>query len=100
MIHKCAVDGCPNKSDTIIHYTLPEEEKRRRQWIRFMERGGKEMDFSSSRICGSHFTEDSFTKLDLGFTTRLILHVNAVPTLYPEDLVKLQKEFHVSVSKQ
>ncbi|XP_062377469.1 gastrula zinc finger protein xFG20-1-like [Sardina pilchardus] len=94
MIHKCAVTGCPNRSDSIIHYTLPEEESRRLRWIQFMERGGKEMDASALRICGSHFTEDSFTKLDLGFTTRLILSVNAVPTIYPEDLLKLQKESH------
>ncbi|XP_012688675.2 gastrula zinc finger protein xFG20-1-like [Clupea harengus] len=93
MIHKCAVAGCPNKSDTIIHYTLPEELNRRRQWTQFVERGGKEENVSvSSRICGSHFAEDNFTKLDLGFTTRLILNVNAIPTIYPEELVEQQNK--------
>ncbi|XP_063063454.1 gastrula zinc finger protein XlCGF48.2-like [Engraulis encrasicolus] len=97
MIHKCAVGGCPNQSDTIIHYTLPEETSRRRQWVQFMRRGGKGVDISlSSRICGSHFSEDSFSKLDLGFTTRLILNVNAVPTIYPGDFTEAKKQHDVS----
>uniref|UniRef100_A0A8C1IEQ4 C2H2-type domain-containing protein n=1 Tax=Cyprinus carpio TaxID=7962 RepID=A0A8C1IEQ4_CYPCA len=29
MLHKCVVGGCPNRSDTIIHYMLPEDPKRR-----------------------------------------------------------------------
>ncbi|KAG5268114.1 hypothetical protein AALO_G00208400 [Alosa alosa] len=93
MIHECAVDGCPNKSDTIIHYTLPEEPTRRQQWIQFLQRSRK-IDTScvNTRICGSHFTEDSFTKLNLGFTTRLILNVNAVPSIYPDGLTTQPKQ--------
>lgn len=85
MIHKCAVFGCPNRSDSIIHYCLPEDIKRRERWVQFIERGNTEGDIClTSRICGVHFSEDSFTKLDLGFTSRLILNVDAVPSVYPE----------------
>ncbi|XP_062377473.1 zinc finger protein 37 [Sardina pilchardus] len=93
MIHECAVDGCPNKSDTIIHYTLPEEPTRRQKWIEFLQRSRKiDPSCVNTRICGSHFTEDSFTKLNLGFTTRLILNVNAVPCIYPDALTTQPKQ--------
>ncbi|XP_017572405.1 histone-lysine N-methyltransferase PRDM9 [Pygocentrus nattereri] len=89
MAHKCVVGGCPNSSDTIIHYILPEEPRRRSLWLQFIERskGNGEHISVSSRVCGDHFSQDSFTQLDLGFTTRLILNVDAVPTIYPVDRV-------------
>ncbi|KAI4898350.1 hypothetical protein NFI96_011758 [Prochilodus magdalenae] len=87
MAHKCVVGGCPNSSDTIIHYILPEEPKRRSSWLQFIERSKDDGENISglSRVCAEHFSQDSFTKLDLGFTTRLILNVDAVPTIYPGD---------------
>ncbi|XP_076869537.1 uncharacterized protein LOC143519706 [Brachyhypopomus gauderio] len=87
MIHKCVITGCPNSSDTIIHYILPEEPNRRSLWLQFIERseGGGGSVPASSRVCGAHFPQDCFTEVDLGFTMQLILNVDAVPTIYPGD---------------
>ncbi|XP_066541069.1 myoneurin [Hoplias malabaricus] len=87
MAHKCVVGGCPNRSDTVIHYILPEEPRRRSLWLQFIEHSkndGEQIDISS-RVCGEHFSRENFTKLDLGFTTRLVLNVDAVPTIFPRD---------------
>ncbi|XP_063062319.1 zinc finger protein 33B-like [Engraulis encrasicolus] len=91
MLHQCAVDGCPNKSDTIIHYILPEEPIRRQQWVDFLRRQRSADISRCTRICSSHFSEDSFTKLDLGFTKRLILNVNAVPSIYTDVKAVLER---------
>lgn len=96
MLHQCAVDGCPNKSDTIIHYILPEEPIRRQQWVDFLRRQRSADISRCTRICGSHFSEDSFTKLDLGFTKRLILNVNAVPSIYTDDVKAVLERSHAN----
>lgn len=84
MAHKCDVGGCPNRSDTIIHYMLPEDTKRRSVWMKFMEDSKSNGDSvsSSSRVCGDHFSEECYFKLDLGYTTCKILGIDAVPTLF------------------
>ncbi|XP_056593797.1 zinc finger protein 454 [Triplophysa dalaica] len=83
MLQKCAVGGCPNRSDTIILYILPEDPKRRSAWMEFMEdtKANGENVSSSCRVCGDHFSEDCYFKLDLGYTTCKILSVDAVPTI-------------------
>ncbi|XP_051542991.1 zinc finger protein 432 [Myxocyprinus asiaticus] len=83
MLHKCVVGGCPNRSDTIIHYILPEDPKRRSLWLKFIEdsKADGENASSSCRVCGDHFSEENYFKLDLGCTTRMILSVDAVPTI-------------------
>ncbi|XP_028813271.1 zinc finger protein 16 [Denticeps clupeoides] len=92
MVHKCAVGGCPNTSDTVIHYLLPEEPLRRQRWLRFVRRSNAGREAAEgSRVCGRHFSADSFTKLKMASGTRLILHVHAVPTvLRPQDPVEAE----------
>ncbi|KAK9953263.1 hypothetical protein ABG768_017268 [Culter alburnus] len=84
MIHKCVVGGCPNRSDNIIHYMLPEDPKRRSLWLKFIEdsKADEENANSSCRVCGDHFSEENYFKMDLGYTTCLILSVDAVPTVF------------------
>ncbi|XP_026057129.1 zinc finger protein 112-like [Carassius auratus] len=81
MLHKCVVGGCPNRSDTIIHYMLPEDPKRRSLWLKFIEDSKAEDPTSSCRVCGQHFSEENYFKMDLGYTTCMILSVDAVPTV-------------------
>ncbi|KAG9283370.1 zinc finger and BTB domain-containing protein 24-like [Astyanax mexicanus] len=87
MVHKCVVSGCPNSSNTIIHYILPEEPKRLSLWLQFIQssKPAGELIPQSCRVCGDHFSPESFTQLDLGFTTRFILNIDAVPTVYHSD---------------
>lgn len=48
-----------------------------------MEDTNADGDLSSScRVCGDHFSEDSYFKLDLGYATCKILSVDAVPTIH------------------
>ncbi|XP_014036997.2 zinc finger protein 777 [Salmo salar] len=85
-IHKCIIRGCANQSDAIIHYSLPEEPQRRQRWLQFINGSNPgEQIPDVSRLCGDHFTEECFTKLDLGFTTRLILNLDAIPSIYSTD---------------
>ncbi|KAF4095800.1 histone-lysine N-methyltransferase PRDM9 [Onychostoma macrolepis] len=83
MLHKCVVGGCPNRSDTIIHYMLPEDPKRRSLWLKFIEDSKCDVEdaTSSCRVCGDHFSEENYFKMDLGYTTCMILSVDAVPTV-------------------
>ncbi|XP_043082314.1 zinc finger protein 133 [Puntigrus tetrazona] len=83
MRHKCVVGGCPNRSDTIIHYKLPEDPKRRSLWLKFIKdsKANAEDATSSCRVCGNHFSEEDYFKMDLGYTTCMILSVDAVPTV-------------------
>ncbi len=83
MLHKCVVGGCPNRSDTVIHYMLPEDPERRSLWLKFIEdsRGDGEDASSSCRVCGDHFSEENYFKMDLGYCTCMILSVDAVPTV-------------------
>ncbi|KAI2648953.1 Zinc finger protein 865 [Labeo rohita] len=84
MLHKCVVGGCPNRSDTIIHYMLPEDPKRRSLWLKFIEdsKADGQDATSSCRVCGDHFSEENYFKMDLGYTTCMILSVDAVPTVH------------------
>ncbi|XP_021418038.2 zinc finger and BTB domain-containing protein 24 isoform X1 [Oncorhynchus mykiss] len=85
-IHKCIVRGCANQSDAIIHYSLPEEPQRRQRWLQFINGSNPgEQIPDVSRLCGDHFAEECFTELDLGFTTRLILNLDAIPSIYSSD---------------
>ncbi|KAK6293070.1 hypothetical protein J4Q44_G00365710 [Coregonus suidteri] len=96
-IHRCIVRGCANKSDAIIHYSLPEEPQRRQQWLQFINASNSGENIPDvSRLCGDHFTEECFTKLDLGFTTRLILNLDAVPTIYSTDKTSAYRQHTVS----
>ncbi|XP_031652460.1 zinc finger protein 354A [Oncorhynchus kisutch] len=96
-IHRCIVRGCANKSDAIIHYSLPEEPQRRQQWLQFINESNSGENIPVvSRLCGDHFTEECFTKLDLGFTTRLILNLDAVPTIYSTDKTSAYRQHTVS----
>ncbi|XP_067290937.1 zinc finger protein OZF [Pseudorasbora parva] len=83
-LHKCVVGGCPNRSDTIIHYMLPEDPKRRNLWLKFIDdsKANEENATSPFRVCGDHFSEENYFKMDLGYTTCMILSVDAVPTVY------------------
>ncbi|KAJ8010770.1 hypothetical protein DPEC_G00078600 [Dallia pectoralis] len=96
-IQKCIVRGCANKSDAIIHYNLPEDPQRREQWMRFLRESnpGAQIPYVS-RLCGAHFTGECFTKLDLGFTTKLILNLDAVPTVYSTDKTSAHRQHIVS----
>ncbi|XP_016385513.1 zinc finger protein 2-like [Sinocyclocheilus rhinocerous] len=87
MLHKCVVGGCPNRSDIIIHYMLPEDPKRRSLWLKFIEdsKDDGENATSSCRVCGNHFSEENYFKMDLGYATCMILSVDAVPTLHTVD---------------
>ncbi|CAM4722827.1 unnamed protein product [Leuciscus chuanchicus] len=84
MVHKCVVGGCPNRSETIIHYMLPEDPKRRKLWLKFIKdsKADEENASPSCRVCGDHFSEENYFKMDLGYTTCMILSVDAVPTVY------------------
>ncbi|XP_041736052.1 zinc finger protein 39 isoform X1 [Coregonus clupeaformis] len=96
-IHKCIVRGCANQSDAIIHYSLPEEPQRRQQWLQFIKGSNPGAQITDvSRLCGDHFTEECFTKLDLGFTTRLILNLDAIPTIYSTDKTSVYRQYTVS----
>ncbi|XP_014014886.1 zinc finger protein 394 isoform X1 [Salmo salar] len=96
-IHRCIVRGCANKSDAIIHYSLPEEPQRRQLWLQFINASNSGENIPGvSRLCGDHFTEDCFTKLDLGFTTRLILNLDAVPTIYSTNKTSAYRQHTVS----
>nr|XP_021329463.1 zinc finger protein 845 [Danio rerio] len=87
MIHKCVIGGCPNRSDSIIHYMLPEDPRRRSLWMKFIEDSEAAVAVGSAgsswRVCGDHFSEESFFTLNLGFSTCRILSVDAVPTVHP-----------------
>jgi len=84
MVHKCVVGGCPNRSETIIHYMLPEDPKRRKLWLKFIEdsKTDEESASPSCRVCGDHFSEENYFRINLGHTTCMILSVDAVPTVH------------------
>lgn len=94
MVHKCVVGGCPNRSDNIIHYMLPEDPKRRNLWLKFIEdsTANEENATSSCRVCGDHFSEENYFKMDLGYTTCMILSVDAVPTVHVNRSSASEKE--------
>ncbi|KAK2870134.1 hypothetical protein Q8A67_024526 [Cirrhinus molitorella] len=62
---------------------LPEDPKRRSLWLKFIEdsKANGENATSSCRVCGDHFSEENYFKMDLGYTTCTILSVDAVPTV-------------------
>ncbi|TRY69868.1 hypothetical protein DNTS_015333 [Danionella cerebrum] len=92
MTLKCVIRGCPNTSDTIIHYMLPMDPQRRRLWVKFIEKhkSSEDADYdwrnsgSSCRVCGDHFPEADYITVDLGNSTCKILSVDAVPTVYDD----------------
>ena len=80
MVH-CCIIGCDSSSEknpTAKYHTIPNETDKRSRWIEQISnssglRNGKWL--YSTRICGLHFTQDSYS-----FTGRLFPY--AVPTLF------------------
>lgn len=80
----CLVRGCGAVSGSSMHY-LPKDPELRQKWVDFIFRGRPVPDsVDRVRICSVHFTEGCFTNYRqklMGFSKRLILTNNAVPTL-------------------
>ena len=80
---KCSVVGCEGKDATSSHIFPKDDDKvRQKQWL---DACGIKNYANCDRVCGLHFTEDSFVKsvkAELyGKQNRKVLKGNAVPTI-------------------
>lgn len=83
---ECAVLGCKPKPGASFHH-FPRDAILRQQWLKFIQRhcGQSLKDVERTRVCSGHFSQESFINFmqkSLGFTKRLILSPDAVPSIY------------------
>ena len=91
MVRRCVAANCSNSNETegVAVHLFPSDNSISRKWIKFVQvkRVWKPNSRAKTRplLCSKHFTPDcykNFTKVSLGFATKLHLKDNAVPTIH------------------
>ncbi|XP_067287358.1 uncharacterized protein [Pseudorasbora parva] len=88
MADTCSVVGCKaQKGQMVSLHVLPNDQKLRSKWVQFIGNNCNVRAKLPSRIyvCSRHFPEncfENFIMTKLGFASKLILKLNAVPSIY------------------
>ncbi|KAL6490874.1 hypothetical protein MHYP_G00012190 [Metynnis hypsauchen] len=90
MAETCFVFGCRVKGENVSFHMLPKDLKIREKWVQFIwkNRTVPAKLPEKARVCSSHFPEDcfvNFTQKQMGFATKLILKLDAVPSICAGD---------------
>ncbi|XP_054725731.1 uncharacterized protein LOC129235744 [Anastrepha obliqua] len=89
---RCAVQSCRkgngNKASDISFFSFPSNEVLAQKWKQFCQRT-QDFNIRTSYICMYHFIRDDFEnrlKFEMGFSKKLYLKRNVVPTIYGPNL--------------
>ncbi|XP_053945484.1 uncharacterized protein LOC128854977 isoform X2 [Anastrepha ludens] len=89
---RCAVQSCRkgngNKASDISFFSFPSNEAVAQKWKQFCQRT-QDFNIRTSYICMYHFIRDDFEnrlKFEMGFSKKLYLKRNVVPTIYGPNL--------------
>lgn len=104
---RCVVKYCPNifkKTGNVSFHKIRADESLRHKWIHALEtnnalRPGADLHQKTSRICGAHFTKDSFS-LGINGNGSTKLLPKAVPSIFPKAPVPSNSEGPSSAKKR
>lgn len=88
---RCAVPSC-GKTQSL--HGLPSDPNLRKQWVNFIFNEVPDRIIKSLFVCSLHFTTDSFTnktQFDAGFSERLKVKDDAVPTILDPKVMQPQR---------
>ena len=84
-------------------FSLPKDAQIRGQWVSFMseKRPLPVRITENTRVCSAHFEDHCFENLfakQQGFSKKLLLKANSVPTIHPEDMPSTSQQVVQPVS--
>ena len=87
MVNKCSVVGCKTVEKSAVFQIPNKNLDLKERWINFLNRQDLLQKDTFLFVCVCHF-QDKYLNRENGQRTRLKSHLNAVPTIHPESIIK------------